>query len=240
MNRTLTFGGRTQEPDIRMLSDMQAVLLDSDVIRYGDRELYFMYRDLALSRSDHDTMLEHGLRYDITIIPPAKIGREYVKTAGHYHPVVPGTDISYPEVYEVLRGVGHYLLQKREGGSVIDVVLIQASEGDKVIIPPDYGHVTINTSNKELKMANWVSRNFTSVYDPYMELHGAAYYLTEDGLIANPGYKDVPEVREVKPRSFREVGLTRSREMYGLVQDIRKLDFLNRPHEFGWLFENVL
>ena len=240
MNRTLTFGGRTQEPDIRMLSDIKAVLLDREILQGGDRELYYMYRDLALSRSDHDTMLEHGLRYDITIIPPAMLGREYVKTLGHYHTVVPGTDMSYPEVYEVLAGEGHYLLQKRIGGSVIDVVMVRASAGDKVIIPPDYGHVTINTSNKELKMANWVSREFASVYEPYVELHGAAYYLTEDGFIANPGYVDVPEIREAKPSSFSDVGLARGREIYGLVKDIEMLDFLNRPQEFGWLFEDVL
>jgi glucose-6-phosphate isomerase len=239
MNRILNFGGRTQEPDIRMLSDIEAVLLDREILQGGDRELYYMYRDLALSRSDRDTIFEHSLRYDITVISPAMLGREYVKTAGHYHPAVPGTDMSYPEVYEVLAGEGHYLLQKCTGGLVTDVVLVRASAGDKVIIPPNYGHVTINTSNKELKMANWVSRKFSSVYEPYMELHGAAYYLTEDGFIANPGYRDVPEVREAKPRSFSEVGLARGREIYGLVRDLGKLDFLNRPQEFGWLFEDV-
>jgi len=241
MNRTLTFGGRTQEPDIRMLSEIEAVLLDREILQGGDRELYYMYRDLALSQRDRDTMLEHGLRYDITIIPPAMLGREYVKTAGHYHPHAPGTDMSYPEVYEVLAGEGHYMLQKLTGGgSVIDVVLVRALVGDKVIIPPDYGHVTINTSNKELKMANWVSREFSSMYEPYVELHGAAYYLTEDGFIANPGYRDAPEVRKVKPKSFSEVGLVRGREIYGLVRDLGKLDFLNRPQEFGWLFEDML
>jgi len=240
MNRTLTFGGRTQEPDIRMLSDSEAGLLDREILQAGDRELYYMYRDLALSRSDHDTMLENGLRYDITIIPPGMLGREYVKTAGHYHPAVPGTDTSYPEVYEVLAGAGHYLLQKRTVNSVIDVVLVQALAGDKVIIPPDYGHVTINTGNKELKMANWVSREFSSLYKPYVELHGAAYYLTEDGFIANPGYRNVPEIREVKPKSFSKTGLVRGSELYGLVRDIGKLDFLNRPQDFGWMFEDVL
>jgi len=240
MNRTLTFGGRTQEPDIRMLSDIEAVLLDREIFRAGDRELYYMYRDLALSRSDRDTILEHGLRYDITIIPPAMLGREYVKTLGHYHPAVPGTDMLYPEVYEVLAGEGHYLLQKCTGDSVIDVVLVRASAGDKVIIPPDYGHVTINTSNKELKMANWVSRKFSSLYEPYVELHGAAYYLTEDGFIANPGYRDVPGLREAKPKSFSKAGLVRGSEIYGLVKDLGKLDFLNRPQDFGWLFEDVL
>jgi glucose-6-phosphate isomerase len=240
MDRILTYGGRRYEPNIRMLSDIADVLIDADILEVGDRELYYMYRDLALSRSDRETILEHELRYDITVIPPAMIGREYVKTMGHYHPPAIGTDHSYPEVYEVLSGECHYLLQKQEGGAIVDVVIIRASAGDKVIIPPDYGHVTINACNKELKMANWISRDFTSVYEPYVELHGAAYYFTEDGLLVNPNYRDVPEVRVVEPRSFNEVGLVRGKEMYGLVRDIGKLDFLNRPQDFGWLFEKVL
>ncbi|MCL7412294.1 MAG: glucose-6-phosphate isomerase [ANME-2 cluster archaeon] len=240
MDRTLTYGSRTFEPKIRMLSDIAHVLLDARILEAGDRELYYMYRDLALSRIDRETISEHILRYDITVIPPAMIGREYVKTLGHYHPPAPGTDLSYPEVYEVLSGECHYLLQKYEGEAIVDVVMIQASSGDKVIIPPDYGHVTINACNKELKMANWVSRDFSSVYEPYVEMHGAAYYITEDGLLVNSNYGDVPAVREVEPGSFPEVGLVRGKEMYGLVRDIGKLDFLNRPQDFGWLFEKVL
>ena len=240
MDRILTYGGRTYEPNIRMLSDIAHVLLDADILEAGNRELYYMYRDLALSRSDRDIILEHKLRYDITVIPPAMIGREYVKTLGHYHPLAPGTNHSYPEVYEVLSGECHYLLQKHEDEAIVDVVIIRASAGDKVIIPPDYGHVTINAGNKELRMANWVSRDFTSVYGTYVELHGAAYYFTEDGLLVNPNYGDVPDVREVEPRSFNEVGLVRGKEMYGLVRDIGKLDFLNRPQDFGWLFKKVL
>jgi glucose-6-phosphate isomerase len=240
MDRTLTFGGKIQEPAIRMLSDMSSVLLDPDILQTGDRGLYYMYRDLALSIKDREIIQENGLRYDITIIPPGMLGREYVKTGGHYHPIVPGTDITYPEVYEVLSGEAQYLLQKGDSGGVSDVVLIKASAGDKVLIPPDYGHVTINASNKELKMANWVSRDFSSVYEPFIEMHGAAYYLTKEGLIPNPNFKDVPEVREIKPRNFNQVGLTKSQEMYGLVRSINNLNFLNRPQEFKWLFEEVI
>ena len=239
MDRTLTFGGKTQEPGIRMLSDMSSLLLDPDILQAGDRGIYYMYRDLALSIRDREIIQEHGLRYDITIIPPAMLGKEYVKTQGHYHPIVPDTNISYPEVYEVLNGEAHYLLQKRDAGVVSDVVLIKALAGDKVIIPPDYGHVTINASNKELKMANWVSRDFSSVYEPYIEMHGAAYYLTKEGLIPNPNFRNVPEVRKINPRNFNDVGLTRSQEMYGLVRSINNLTFLIRPQEFKWLFEEL-
>ena len=42
------------------------------------------------------------------------LGLEYTKTVGHYHPQIPGTDISYPEIYQVLEGSATYLLQKVE------------------------------------------------------------------------------------------------------------------------------
>jgi glucose-6-phosphate isomerase len=239
MKRTLIFGGMTYEPDIRMLYDLSEVLFDRDILKHGNSELYYMYRDLALNQRDREMMMENRLRYDITVIPPGMLGREYTKTLGHYHPLVPETGLSYPEVYEVLSGEAHYLLQKRESGTISDVVLIRASAGDKVIIPPDYGHVTINAINEELKMANWVSREFSSVHQPYVTMQGAAYYMVKDGLMPNSKYGDVPDVCKVKPKSFTEIGLISGKGMYGLVHDIHSLDFLNRPQDFMGTFEDV-
>jgi len=237
-------------PDVRKLSDMREVVYDSNWLETApDRDLYYMYRDLALSRKDHSIMLEHDLRYDITVIPPYNLGMELIKTAGHYHPVVDSTDVyeseyTYSEVYEVISGVAHYLLQKRENnhnGRIVDTVLVEAKEGDKVIVPPNYGHVTINPSNKELKMANWVSGDFDSIYGPYKELGGAAYFeLSEGNLIANDRYEHLPEIRYLKPTNFSKLGFQKNKEMYSLIRDVEKLDFLNNPYEFDWLWEKVL
>jgi oxalate decarboxylase/phosphoglucose isomerase-like protein (cupin superfamily) len=86
------------------------------------------------------------------------MGLEFVKTYGHYHPRVnPKLRYTYPEIYEVLDGDAHYLLQRAlNDESVDDVTLVKATRGDKVIVPPNYGHVTINPSERTLKMANWV------------------------------------------------------------------------------------
>jgi len=35
---------------------------------------------------DREWLRTHAIRYDITVILPADIGGEYVKTKGHYHP----------------------------------------------------------------------------------------------------------------------------------------------------------
>jgi len=36
-----------------------------------------------------------------------------------------------------------------------------------------------------------------------------------------------------------KAGLVKGKEMYGLVRDIEKLDFLNNPMDYKWLWEEV-
>src|SRR3972149_8797730 len=115
----LKFGSKIAKPRIRMLFDMKEVIYDREWLSGAhDLELYYMYRDLSLSRNDALAMKEHGLRYDITVIPPQMLGNEFVKTAGHYHPLVPGTRITFPEIYEVLGGEATYILQKPDNEGI--------------------------------------------------------------------------------------------------------------------------
>jgi len=241
MESILEFGNMIVKPNIRMLYDLKDVLYDREWLLKADNfELYYMYRELSLGKNDALAMKEHGLRYDITVIPPHMLGCEYVKTAGHYHPEVPGKAITYPEVYEVLNGEAEYVMQKLENDKIEDVILVKAKPGDKVIIPPGYGHLTINASNKVLKMANWVAKDFDSIYSPIKEKGGGAYFILKDGIIKNPKYIDLPDIRLFGPTNFKEIGIERSKEMYGLVKDLSKLEFLTNPQEYGWLFEKVL
>jgi glucose-6-phosphate isomerase, archaeal len=240
--RMLEFGGKRVKPDIRSLYDMADVIYDQKWLDAADDiDLYYMYRDLAFSNKDHSIILQYGLRYDITIIPPSNLGIEYVKTAGHYHPLIEGTKYTFPEVYEVLSGVAHYLLQKSENNKTTDVIIVEAKEGDKVIIPPNYGHVTINPSNKELKMANWVSREFSSIYGPYRNCKGAAYFELSDGrIVKNENYQDLPEIRYLKPSNRSQIGFHKNKEMYGLIRDVEKLRYLNHPQDYDRIWEMVL
>ncbi len=246
MDRMLEFGGERVEPQVRRLSDMGDVIYDVDWLRSAPDEaqseiLYYMYRDLAIDRRDRSAILDHGLRYDITVIPPHRLGVEYVKTKGHFHPEIDDTGMSYPELYEVIHGTAHYLFQRCDEGKVVDVVLIEATDGDKVIIPPNYGHVTINPSDKELKMANWVSRNFSSNYGPFQKCGGAAYFELVGGKMAGNGRcGHAPEIRYLKPTNIAKAGLAKGKEMYGLVKDIGKLGFLNKPVGYHWLWDEVL
>ncbi|MCM8792824.1 MAG: glucose-6-phosphate isomerase [Candidatus Omnitrophica bacterium] len=173
----------SSNPSTRTLEAIREVLYSPDIAdEYPHRILYYMYRDVH-KIVDESLIRKDGLRYDITVIPPGKIGREYTKTAGHYHPKISGTNYTYPEVYQVIKGEALYLLQHLNNkGEVDDVVVVKAKEGETVIIPPGYGHVTINAGRETLIMNNWVSNKFQSIYEPYKEKKGAAYYALVEGV----------------------------------------------------------
>lgn len=190
-----------EKTSARSFADLKPVVMDQN-LDLSDDPAYFMYRNVRLA-GDEDKIKSRGLRFDLTVIPPATLGKEYIKTSGHYHPLVPGTAYSYPELYFVISGQATYLLQKRGAGDTIeDVILIRASAGTPVLMPPDYGHVTINELDTPLVMANWVEATFKSIYSPYEDSQGAAYYiLNEFGkpkIVPNPKYGNLPQVREMK------------------------------------------
>ncbi len=236
MFNELEFGGKIYKPDVRLLSDMSDVIYDREWLQDArDVQLYYMYRDLALTDSDREILRKENLRYDITLIPPNSLGREFVKTAGHYHPKIPGSGLSYTEIYEVLEGRAHYLLQERIADEITDVVLVKAEKGDKVIIPPNYGHITINPTNTLLKMANLVSDRFSSIYEPIKEKHGGAYFeLTNGEFIQNNNYKNLPLLRFMEARDLSEFGITK--DIYSLIENTGALGFLNNPSDFMELF----
>lgn len=180
------------EPDVRRLTDAAQVLYEE--IPLDDRPLYYMYRGVSAA-SDREAFLIHELRYDLTVILPGRVGREYFKTVGHFHPLKPQGRETYPEYYEVLAGEAIYLLQKNSPtGDVEEIMAVGATAGDKVYIPPNYGHVTINPGEECLVMANLVERNFKSIYEPFRDKHGAAYYYLawdkgKAEFIRNPHYR---------------------------------------------------
>ena len=222
------WSGALPEPGIRTIADMANVLA-RPITADPQTPLYYMYRDLWKTHGDHTWLERHHLRYDITVIPPGILNGEYTKTKGHYHPDNPA-GMPYPEVYEVLAGSAYYLLQRRDH---TDVVLLPAHAGDKVLIPPGYGHVTINPGREQLVMANLVSTDFASEYGEIDEMHGAAYYyMKKEGWVANPHYGDPIPMHVMLPLPLPEVGLEEGRSLYDLVGSGDTLDIMNHPEQY--------
>ena len=177
---------KDKTPDIRYLNDVKDVIYDKEWLKTAPNlELYYMYRGLQKKEE---------LRYDITIIPAQMLGKEFTKTKGHEHIG------SYPEIYIVLEGEAIYFMQKQKEDIIEDVYAVKAKKGDVIIIPSYYAHITINPSNQDLKMANWMAIKAKSDYAPIQKMQGACYFYTKEGWIKNKNYKQIPELRFEEPK----------------------------------------
>ncbi len=201
--------------------------------------LYYMYRDLALSAADRCWLEKEHLRYDVTVIPPQDICGEYVKTKGHYHPCSP-KGMGYPELYEVIEGQAQFLLQSH---TLNDAILVIAGTGTRVIIPPGYGHISINPSNDSmLALSNLVSTAFESEYGEYESRHGAVYFIMNDGrIVRNRNYPNVPPLRRIiVVRGKDTAGRSYTGQIYSLIGDRKALAFLNEPEKYPDVFRGLL
>lgn len=237
--------GAGPPPDIRRRTDMLEVLYERTAAEL--EELYYMYRGVA-REGERQAIESRGLRYDITVIRPGTLGKEFVKTAGHYHPEKPGTGLTYPEVYEVLHGRAHYLLQRPVPGNPEEleaVMLIAAKPGDKVLIPPQFGHITINPGDDYLIMSNWVAAQFRSVYEPMRRLGGGAYYELQAGespeFIANKNYRLLSPLQRCPVTPLPSLNLITGLPLYRVfVEDHQALNFLTCPENYRAVFERYL
>lgn len=244
----IIFGGKERIPSVRVVKDMKEVILDKEwAEKNSGQPLYYMYRVLAENEKDAKKIKALDLRYDILESAPVVLGNEYNKTAGHYHSISHNKDFTYPEIYELIKGEAYYLMQKVEGDKVVDVYAVRASGGDKVIVPSNYGHFTIFLSDGSIRTSNWTPSNSLSDYGPIKQKHGAAYYAlidkkANDGArwVKNENYSYVPPLRFLKPTNFSDLRLVKNVNIYTLVNNLEKLDYLNNPQNYSALWERVL
>lgn len=207
------------EPDVRHFHDASNVFMDHEA-KAENVPLYYMYRGVTVK--DHLPLFRAaGIRYDLTIILPLRIGQEFNKTVGHFHPVKPNSSDTFPEYYEVLFGEALYILQKNSrSGEVEEIMAVEAKKGDKVFIPSGYGHVTINPGETPLVMANLIESTFKSLYEPFAAKKGAAYYyiLNENGrgdFVKNPNYHNSVGLKILAaPNLPQPISVAREKTLY--------------------------
>ena len=207
----------------------------------GSDPVYKVWRHAYLSQ-DSGKIKAANLRYDLTLIPPGKIDGEFSKTAGHFHLSKVGTNLPYPEIYEVLFGRAYFLTQSpgKDYNNIKGVRLIEAGPGEKVLVTPEFsGHTTINVFDEPLLMANWISDSAVYDYESYKATHGASYYFLADNdmvdIIKNPNYESMAELEKIRTKEWPQFGLLKNQPLYTLVNNLDKLRVLNYPEEFAAL-----
>jgi glucose-6-phosphate isomerase len=195
-------GGLRLDQQARRMAQMQSVLLEPHA-RPPEDPVYWITRVYDDRHPDPLLAREH-LAFACVLVPPFRVGREYAKTQGHYHPAMPGGRLSYPEVYTHYYGRLYLLMQRRLAGQAAhldDCVLIDMQPGQSIMVPPGYAHILINPSDQPALMAGLYCPDFTANYDPIRDLAGAAYFLVDDDArersLANARYAHAPALQRL-------------------------------------------
>ena len=257
----LRLSGQPLKPDVRTVRQMLDVVKEkkkvealAPALQSLEQSTYYMYRHVV-REEDRQLFEKHKTRYDLTVLPPLKLGSEYNKTYGHYHQMR-DERLSFPELYEVLKGDAQYVLQERiignrekeaggrgviaeaEEGKVGRVFVVHAKAGDKVIVPPNFGHVTVNPSTHPLVMDNLVEAFFQSEYGAYKKRRGAAVYVTEKGIEENERYKNHADGGMVIELYAKAFNLMVNPELAKKLERKKSYElFLEEPELFRFLRE---
>lgn len=189
------------KPDARTKKDMKEFIFDPVYLTKIKDPLYLMYRDVgALNPAFRKLGRKYRVRYDITVMRSGLMGPEYIRTAGHYHPQ------DYSEIYEVIHGKAAFILQSRD---LKRMKLVLAEKGDVIIIPPHYGHQSVNIGRTVLVTGNLSGSGFKSDYSVYKKKRGGAFYLSRAPggalVMANLNYG-------IMPSRFPRIKKTRARK----------------------------
>jgi glucose-6-phosphate isomerase len=194
---------------------------DLGVLYYGARYMEKTH--------DEEIFIKNNFMFDLTIFNHGLVGDEIIKTVGHYHQNVPNTDIAYPEIYEAISKNIEYLLQTEpDKDGAVDVIWVVTEPGDKVVMAPGYGHVSMNVGDGigvEVDLQLRDNPN-GSDYSIFKEKNGGALIRTKKGLEENPNYK-IKSLRIVKPKEKPEWGIVKDKPLY--------ISFIESPEKFDWL-----
>lgn len=225
----------------KCVGDMTGLLAHDDGL--DAKELvYGTYRDICFP-ADKPAFERQHMRYDITVVIPGLLNGEYKKTSGHYHGWNADHTHSFAEIYEVLSGTALFMLQKASrfeedpaGAEVEDVIAVRVEAGQTLLVPPDYGHASINIGEGALVFSNIAYLQHDILYDSVKAHRGMAYYAVErDGELTferNPRYtqKDLPAVRVASVHDNPALGIDFDVPAYRAALDYpERFDFFPHP-----------
>ena len=233
----LILGEELNEPSyrIRKLHDLKAVW--ARPIEEEDRVIY-RYTSALYFRVDAPLWTEANVAYGIVIFAPGVFSGEYVKSSGQYHPPVQPCNMGTPEIYTVLSGKGHFLLQKASPPfeKVVDAVLVEVQAGETFVVPPNYGHLQINPGSEPLVFSYAVMDGMMGCYDPFKERKGAIYYEMADGnerYVFNYNYPEQLPLRVLKASDLCQLPELNGKVTYQAIRDhLPELPFLTDPTVF--------
>ena len=143
-----------------------------------------------------------------------------------------------PEIYTVLAGVGHFMLQKARPpyDQIEDVVVVEVQAGETFVVPPDYGHLQINPAPEPLVFSYAVMHGMKGQYDAFKTRRGAVYYEMADSAdryVFNHRYGVRLPLRVVRAADLCQLPELNEKVTYQAIRDrLPELRFLTDPTVF--------
>ena len=235
-----------EETKTRLLDELTPVAMEPEACRGSRQAAYVMYNGVY-RQSDAARLGGVPMRYELTLFPPLRLGREFVKTLGHLHSPEPKSGIDYPEVCEVLVGTAHFFFQTLDpdGPSASAAFYTEVRAGEKIVIPPGLDHLTINPGPGPLLFSDVIALGVTGIYDRFKAAHGAAYFeILEDGqprFVPNPAYRSLPPLGKRTLKSYPALRLAHHDPLYTAFVESRgeMWPFLADPRRFWPVFPDI-
>lgn len=221
----------------RLLHDLDAVW--ANPVLASNRVIYRYTSGLWLAE-DKATWGKSNIIYGIVAFNPGIFSGEFNKSSGQYHPIIPPNTMATPEIYTVLYGTGHFMLQKSSPPyeSIEDAILVVAQIGETFAVPPDYGHLQINPGTEPLVFSYAVMDGMKGVYEPFKIKKGAIYYEMaykdeSNRFVFNANYPKKVPLRVIKARDICQLSFLNDNVTYQKIRDnLDRLEFLTNSEKY--------
>ncbi|HEX9804143.1 MAG TPA: glucose-6-phosphate isomerase family protein [Candidatus Dojkabacteria bacterium] len=200
-------------------------------------EVYEEHRNLRYAHDDEK--IGRNITYDILFLPEGLLGIEYIKSHIYYSPNGNSPGIT-STIIEVIMGSITIFLQKNATRgeldfetTVEDVIIIDAREGEKVVLPKGYFYTFINTSESPVIISRVYRNKGIADYVSLKKEQGLSYFCIRKNarreFVKNPKYIIKKELEEKTSEStLCDTCLTSDKPLYNqLVEQTNEfLDML--------------
>jgi glucose-6-phosphate isomerase len=203
------------QPEFRRLDAIRPSLRNPHC--KGPDPVYSIVMDVG--RNEHrEELHKRMLLFGVVAYAAGQLGDEPVRSQGHIHAIAPHCGWSTPELFEIWEGRAIIYAQKTANDDPGPCFAIEATPGDKIVVPPGWAHAVINADpNSRMVFGAWCDRQYGFVYDGVRAHHGLAWFPIVAGNAirweANPHYQP-SELAVRKARSYPELQLNSQRPIY--------------------------
>lgn len=226
-------------PEVRTLDQIRASLRNPDCS--GPEVVYAIAMDVARLQ-DREELQKRMLLFGVVTYAAGQLGDEPVRSQGHIHRISQHSGWSPPELYEIWQGKAIVYMQEFVEDDPGRCFAVIAGPGEKVLVPPGWGHATISASvNEPLTFGAWCDREYGFEYDAVRAHKGLAWYpLVQDSHIVwqhNAHYQP-GRLQVITPRRYSEFGITDEPIYQQFIDDPTRFQFISKPDRVADLWRN--